>query len=223
MPPYIMVQHILQLPEQGCICVSPISCAAISYHSECTEKSSSRELLHWQSYGKRSEPPQIMSMPPRGRLFQMPLFSSSLMRYSMCGCMGVCICASASASYLKSERVKVGHSCQNKIVFSKQGLSLSQQSSLSLPWSQPNTCSFPWKGWEHRVRACILQIGCHSDVRPSLYLSQALHFSLISALSPKLKQSLFPLLPLSLLLREIHFQVSHFSISAQIVATEHIF
>lgn len=88
MPPYSTAQYIPQLPRLVCLCVPPISCAAISCHSERTGKSPSR-VLHYQSYGKRSEPPQIMSMPPKGRLFQMPLFSSSLMHYSMCGCVWV--------------------------------------------------------------------------------------------------------------------------------------
>lgn len=39
MPPYITVQHIPQLPEQGCVCVSPISCAAISFRGE----------THWEA------------------------------------------------------------------------------------------------------------------------------------------------------------------------------
>lgn len=94
MPPYRAVRHIPQLPAQVCLCVTPISCATISCHGERTQKSPSR-ALRYQSYGKRSEPPQIMSMLPRGRLFQMPLFSSSLMRYSMCGCVDVCMCVSA--------------------------------------------------------------------------------------------------------------------------------
>lgn len=92
MPPYSTVQYIPQLPALVWLRVSLICCAAISHRSKHTGKSP-HSALHHQSYGKRREPPQIVSMPPWGWLFQMPLFSSSLMRYTMCGRVHVCECA----------------------------------------------------------------------------------------------------------------------------------
>lgn len=115
--PYSMVQYIPQLPTQVGVSVSPISCAAISCQSECTGKSPNR-ALHYQSYGKRSEPPQIMSVPPRGRLFQMPLFSSSLTRYSMCGCVHVCESAYHSS---RLNVLKWVTAAKKRTIFLKQG------------------------------------------------------------------------------------------------------
>lgn len=87
--------------------------------------SSSREQ---RSYGNLSKPPQIMSMPLRGRLFQMLLFflfTDALLHVWECGCVCMlCVCIS------EEECVKLGHSCQITVFYFnlslKQGLHLAQ-------------------------------------------------------------------------------------------------
>lgn len=104
-----------------------------------------------QSYAKCSEPPQIMSMPPRGRLFQMPLFflfTDALQHVWAC--------------ILEHEWVKVGRSCQYKTVFSKLGFPWAGKkekemkgpsSALSFACPHPactlTTCCVAWK-WEEQ-------------------------------------------------------------------------
>lgn len=197
---------------------------------ERTRKSPSRELLD-QSYGKRSEPPQIMSMPPRGWLFQMPLFSSSLMRYSMCGRVGVRMWVWVCISQLKYECVKVGHSCQNKTIFSKQGLSLNQKSTSSFP--RPvrflTTCSFPDKWEEHRgnTRAYIFPIRlsywCVSFPLTFIGLSTILPFLFdITSVLQCPSKACFPGWHI-FVVEENPFSTLAFSISVSIVRAENVF
>lgn len=138
MPPYITVQYVPQPPVQVCWCVSPISCAAISCHSDRTGKSPSRELQR-PRYGKHREPCKSCQRLPEDNFSRCLCFP---LHWGVSACVSGRVCVSVSISWT----CKSGSQLPGEKPPSNRGF----------PWTNNQPCpsllppSSWWRWEEHR-------------------------------------------------------------------------
>lgn len=109
-----MVEDVPLVPTQVCVCVSPMSWVAISYHHEANEKSQSRDMGNAVSLFKSC---QCFPKDDSSRCLCFPL------QWCVTACMGMCV---RLLSELESECVEVGHSCRYQTMFHRR-LSFSRE------------------------------------------------------------------------------------------------